>query len=135
MVNIRTAVARSACNFYALSKCSLEQLREEYAALNQCMLRIEGSLITEFDLEAPSCSPRSPLTGGGRVGSALNGFGGDGSDASWRNLEARMGNVEMQVTELKAETGSKLDALMAIMVEMQASTVAIQSTTTNIEDR
>ncbi len=135
MVCIRTAVARSDCNFYALRKCSLEQLRGEYATLNQCMLRIEGSLITEFDLEAPSCSPRPPPADGGRVRRVLNGFDGDRSDANWRSLDARMRNVETQVTELKSETRSKLDALMAIMVEMQASTAAIQSKTTSIEDR
>ena len=46
-----------------------------------------------------------------------------------------MRNVEKQVAELQAETGSKLDALMAMMVDMQASTAAIHTKTTTIEDR
>jgi hypothetical protein len=134
VVNIRTAVARSACNFYALSKRSLEQLREEYATLNQCMLRIEGSLITEFDLESPSRSgsaealQRSPYT-------PFAGDGGDGGGPSSRGLDARMRSIETQVAELKAETGSKLDALVAMMIDMQASTAAIHTKTTTIEDR
>ena len=134
MVCIRTAVARSDCNFYALSKCSLEQLREEYATLNQCMLRIEGSLITEFDLESPSRSGsaealrRSPHT-------PCTDDGADGGGSSSRVLDARMRNIETQMAELKAETGSKLDALVAMMIDMQTNTAAIYTKTTTIQDR
>lgn len=94
------------------------------------MLRIEGSLITEFDLESPSRSGsaealrRSPHTPSA----------GDGGPSS-RGLDARMRNIETQVAELKAETGSKLDALMAMVIDMQASTAAIHTKTTTIEDR
>ena len=131
VVNVRTAVARSPCNFYALRKSSLEQLREEYATLNQCVLRIEGSLITDFDVESPSRSGSAALRRSSHT--PLAGYSGDGPSS--RGLDVRMRNIETQVAELKAETGSKLDALMAIMKDMQASTAAIHTKTTTIEDR
>jgi hypothetical protein len=142
---VRTAVARQACSFYALSKRSLEQLRAEYPTLNRCMLRIEEGLVTDFDSELGSPdgegggSPRSSFAGGGWGADdgygGGDGAGGGGGGASSRRLEARMRNVEKQVAELQAETGSKLDALMAMMVDMQASTAAIHTKTTTIEDR
>ena len=139
---MRTAVARQACSFYTLSKRSLEQLRAEYPTLNRCMLRIEEGLVTDFDSELGSPdgegggSPRSSFAGGwGADDGYGGGDGGGGGGASSRRLEARMRNVEKQVAELQAETGSKLDALMAMMVDMQASTAAIHTKTTTIEDR